>query len=58
MPKNNNILQLSKDFRQANSKKDKYPNFFISKKSSPKLLSNIILANHSIVKTKNLSNMK
>lgn len=51
-------MHLSKDFRQANNKKDKHSSSFAKEKFFIKLLPNIVSADHSVAGIKNINNIK
>lgn len=58
IPKNQNILQLSKDFKQVDNQKNKHYNSFVREKSSSKLLPTIVLANYFAINIKSISDIK
>lgn len=59
MSQNDDILPLSKDFRQADYKADKHSSSsFVRQKFSPRLLLNIVELNYSAINTKSISNVK
>lgn len=58
IPYNNNIMQLSKDFWQVDSKADKYSNSLTNQKSSSRLPPSIILAIYSPINTRSIYDIK
>ena len=52
---NVDVLQLSEDFGQVFSKRDKYSSFFTRAKSSPKLPPSIVLLDYSAINTRSIS---